>query len=117
MWIFLNKAFLSIVQDHKDPDQLLVRGRFVGDIESIWPDAKVVEWGGTDYRFRTFLPRKEVVDAMVQEIEALDYNNFKNSVSNLVRHDIYAEVWLAMCDRQARLDPEHTTLIMGFREP
>lgn len=117
MWIFLNNAFLSIVQDHDDPHRLLVRGRFAGDIEAIWPDAEVVEWGGTDYRFRTVLPRTEVVKAMVRKIEALDYGNFKNSVSNPVRHDIYADVWQAMFDRQARYDPEYTTLIMGFRNP
>ena len=60
MWLYTNKGFLSIVENFHDRTQLLVRGRFDGDIEALFPNAKIEVDAGTDYKYRTFLPRKEV---------------------------------------------------------
>ncbi|MDC1198954.1 hypothetical protein N8071_01155, partial [bacterium] len=57
MWICTNNGFISVVAFRGRPDQLLVRGRLSGDIEAIFPEAKVVEGAGTDYRFRTTVSR------------------------------------------------------------
>jgi len=43
MWIYMNNAFLSIVQDDDVPGMLLVRARRSGDIESVFPDAEACE--------------------------------------------------------------------------
>ena len=34
MWVFLNNSFLSIVENRNNKDELLVRSRIKGDVES-----------------------------------------------------------------------------------
>lgn len=84
MWIFTRGAFLSIV--HKDcaDDELLVRARRDGDIEKVFPNAKVEVGKGTDYRCRAVVKKSVVAMALAQETSAIDYSNFKNEVH---RHD------------------------------
>jgi len=96
MWVFLNDAFLSIVQDMDDPDRLLVRARHEQDVENVFGAVEVAETEDADYRFRTFLPRATVAEAMKKQTEAIDYTNFKNSVPDHKRHDAYMGVWQVM---------------------
>ena len=35
MWLFLSEGFYSVVQDRNDPEKVMVRGRFLEDIERI----------------------------------------------------------------------------------
>jgi NAD(P)-dependent dehydrogenase (short-subunit alcohol dehydrogenase family) len=65
MWIFLKDSFLSIVDKGGDGTTLLVRARKRGDIENVFPNAKVVEGGGTDYGFRARIHREEVAQAIL----------------------------------------------------
>jgi hypothetical protein len=97
MWIFLADSFLSIV-DKGDPtgDTLLVRARRQGDIERVFPDAKVVEGTGTDYRYRARIQRDQVADAIAESVRSIRYGNFKNEVTEHDRHDAYLDVWRAM---------------------
>lgn len=81
MWIITRGAFLSIVSKNCGPDELLVRARRPGDIEKVFPDAEVVEGGGSDYRCRAIVKRNEVQQAIVNEIGAIDYPNFKSEVA------------------------------------
>ncbi len=100
MWIFLNHAFLSLV-DPKDPqDRLLVRARLEGDLERVFPSAKVEATPHRDYRFRALVPRDEVVKVMAAQIQTLSYGNFKASVKERRRHDAYLEVWSVMAEFQ-----------------
>jgi hypothetical protein len=96
MWIFLNDAFLSIVDKDGDGTTLLVRARRPGDLERVFPDASVQETPHNDYRFRARVSRPEVIQAMAQAIERLDYPNFKGSVVDHRRHDAYLRVWSVM---------------------
>jgi hypothetical protein len=98
MWIFLSDAMLSIVAKPGDAEAgtLTVRGRVKGDIERVFPDAKVVEGAGTDYRFRASIPREQVAKAMHDQVMALDYSNFKGAVKDRARHDAYLRCWSAM---------------------
>ena len=98
MWIFLPNSMLSIVQKLGDAKAgtLTVRARIAGDIERVFPDAKVIDGGGTDYRFRATVPRDKVAQAMFDQVMALDYSNFKSTVKNRQRHEAYLKVWSAM---------------------
>ena len=96
MWLFFNDAMLSIVQKPDDKDTLTVRARIKGDIETVFPDAKVTDGAGTDYRFRAKIPREVVAKAMFDRVMAFDYGNFKSSVSSIARHDAYMGVWDVM---------------------
>ena len=105
MWIYTKKAFLSIVKDKNSTAShptLLVRGRFKGDIESMFPEAKVIEGAGTDYLYRAFMDRDTVVSRVRQYMaEELDYTNFKDAVENgRERQSVYGDVWLTMLRAQ-----------------
>lgn len=111
MWIMLNDAFLSIVDPNgaysgghgPSGDTLLVRARIAGDIEAVFPRAKVTRTPDRDYLFRALVSRKDVCDALAERVCDLDYGNFKGSVRNRERHDAYAGVWGVMHRLQERL--------------
>jgi hypothetical protein len=96
MWICLNDAFLSIVTDTANPDRLLVRARRRGDIERVFTDALISENTGTDYRYRTRLPRATVASTLSARIADIDYPNFKASVTDTERHAAYFHLWGVM---------------------
>jgi hypothetical protein len=97
MWIFLSDSFLSIVDKGDSTGQtLLVRARRKGEIEQIFPDTKVIEGGGTDYRFRARVDRESVATCLADSIRNIKYSNFKSSVQNHDRHESYMRVWDSM---------------------
>ena len=107
-WIFFNDAMLSIVTCPGRPDHLLVRARVKGDLNRVFPDAKVETTPARDYRFRTILPRRVVAEAIFYRIFETSYGNFKAGVSERPRHDAYFKVWMAMADFQDRMAPART---------
>jgi hypothetical protein len=96
MWIFTSKSFISVVQKPGDTDLLTVRARLKGDIEAVFPGAKVEVNKGTDYKYRAKVPCEVVAMAMHDQVMALAYSNFKNTVKNEKRHSAYMDVWSAM---------------------
>lgn len=115
MWIFLNDAFVSIVTDRHNDNRFLVRARFEGDIERLWPDAEVIVGAGSDYLFRAFLPRQVVAEVMLQRLLSVDYGNFKGSVGDWDRHNAYLGVWDEMCRAQALAASD--SLAGGYQVP
>ena len=100
MWIMLNDAFLSLVSKDCPRDSLLVRARRKGDIERIFPDAKVTRTPDADYLFRAVVKRTEIASALAGEVRRVNYDNFKDSVRNRKLHDAYLRVWTAMSSLQ-----------------
>jgi hypothetical protein len=96
MWIFLNDAFLSIVSDKDNPDNLLVRARHHGDIRRVFPRVEVVITPEADYRYRACVPRTLVAEKIASQIAEIDYRNFKESVTDDNRHIVYFQVWRQM---------------------
>ena len=96
MWIYLRHAFLSVVVDRNDPNRLLVRGRFPGDIERVLPEAEVIETPRADYRFRASVPRALVAEMLARQALTMTTDNFKGSVKEDWRHDLYLDVWSTM---------------------
>lgn len=115
MWIFLNNAFLSIVDPKASyaggngpvGDKILVRARFKGDLERVFsmkemPALKIEETPDRDYRFRVLVPREVVVAMIAVEIRNIDYSNFKGSTAEKWRHDAYMGCWSVMEREQRR---------------
>jgi hypothetical protein len=110
MWIFLAESFLSIIDPQGAYDgskgpvskSLLVRGRFKGDIEKVFPRAKVTETPQRDYRYRALVSRETVAQAMYRAVIANGAKNFKGSVKEKWRHDAYMSCWFAMESEQRR---------------
>ena len=98
----MNRAYFSIAENKNKTDELLVRARIEGDIEKIFPNAIVKQWTGTDYRYRTSLPKKLVSKTIKKEIEKIDYSNFKDSVApdDFQRHEAYYDVWFDLLELQ-----------------
>ena len=96
MWIFLNDSFLSIVAHRNKPGLLLVRARKAGDIEAVFPDAKTWVDERADYPHRAEVPAENVAEAVAARVRAIGYDNFKDSVRERGRHDVYMDVWSVM---------------------
>ncbi len=102
MWVFLNDAFLSIVQSDRDPALFAVRARKLQDLERCFPGyAPVPARRGADYAWRVFVPKHLVQTLLLQRLSTLDYTNFKGSIDDRLaegeeRHDAYLAVWGAM---------------------
>lgn len=100
MWIIGNDFFLSMVAKDCARDELLVRARCPGDIEKIFPEAKVFESLDTDYRYRAVLKRATIAAAMAGEVQRIAYSNFKSSVADDKLHDAYMGVWTILSKLQ-----------------
>lgn len=98
MWAMLPDSFLSIVADHDPKRQktLTVRSRQKGDIENMFPRARVYHTPERDYAYRAYIPRAVVAEAIHDHIMGITYTNFKNTVRDQARHDAYLEVWNTM---------------------
>jgi hypothetical protein len=100
MWIMHSDCFLSIVSKDCGPTELLVRARRNGDIEKVFPSAKVTRNTGTDYLYQAVIPRDAVKQAVAAMIDQIDYPNFKDSVEDSSLHAAYVGVWCAMAGLQ-----------------
>jgi len=100
MWLCLNDAFLSLVSKDCADDELLVRARRKGDIEKVFPKAKVKRNTSADYLYRAVIPRKDVALALANAVGDINYGNFKNAVDDDALHAAYSKVWMAMAEMQ-----------------
>ena len=97
MWIFFPNSFVSIVDKGDATGRtLLVRARRHGEIEAIFPDAVIVEGAGTDYRYRARIDREIVAQRVAEAIRDIRFSNFKATVKDRARHDVYMDVWDVM---------------------
>lgn len=102
MWLTLNDSFVSIVAHREKPGILLVRARFKGDLQRLFPDfaKKVKRTPSADYLFRVEVPRVIVANVIAEKLLGIDYPNFKNSVREEFRHEAYSRVWGVMYNAQ-----------------
>ncbi|MGN7610692.1 hypothetical protein ACQZV8_01255 [Magnetococcales bacterium HHB-1] len=108
MWVFLEGGrFLSIVADKEHPDRLLVRARLPGDIETDFPEAKISEHQGLDYRYQASIPRQEVINAILDELTSLTYDHFRKKICNKNRVNAFTRCHQAMCDAQEFARTDH----------
>jgi len=79
---------------------LIVRARRRGDIERYFPDIEVEATPGRDYYFRAEISRMAVAEIIATNIQKIQYDNFKNSVSDDNLHAAYSKVWTTMSKLQ-----------------
>lgn len=99
MWVFLSNSFLSIVKIRSLPKgRLLVRARRRGDISRVFPKVRILKTPNRDYAWRAVVSQKAVAAALTNQVMAIDYSNFKDSVGirDYARHAAYLRVWSAM---------------------
>lgn len=115
MWIYTNRAFLSIVQNNRNPQEFHVRARKAGDIEATFPGVEVTHTPHGDYKYRADIDRGDVMSAVFNAMQDIDYANFKNSVDDQDRHDAYLGVWQASFGLES-LDDTSATSAWGLYE-
>jgi len=105
MWICLNNAFVSIVEDYADSAYVQVRGRREQDVLNFLGDysATIIQTDDRDYRFRAIVLKFDLSKILAKCADRIDYGNFKDSVSNKDLAQMYTEVWISGI---ANLDPE-----------
>ena len=113
----MSDAFLSIVALREQLGMRLVRARVAGDIERVFPGAVVEETPARDYRFRAAIPCADVAAALASRLDAIDYDNFKDSVRETDRHNTYLQVWSRMVDLQQRRSKQLTPALSSAPKP
>lgn len=103
MWIFTETGFVSAVQHRDNPDYLVVRAR---DRQSLQVLADTCELEinsslGSDYPYRVFISKGDFTSWMNDNIDFLEYDNFKNRVATtrgLEYAHALGSVWSTMHD-------------------
>lgn len=118
MWVLLNDAMFSIVESQTDPKTLAVRARFKGDLEKVFGVAKkkVIVDGGTDYKYRVFLPRERVAATIAGEVREINYTNFKDSVGETWLAKLYSRVWSLFYNEQEDRNPLKHSWYKNYRD-
>lgn len=125
MWVINKSGFFSIVQHNKNAGVLMIRARVVDDLVRAFPDDidKIVELESADYRYRISLPREDVEQWMLEELDDVTYTSHAKeemSEGKPGRHSAYMDVWNILGNLQpggpygrARLDTRSTTVVSG----
>jgi hypothetical protein len=106
MWICLNDAFVSAVQDRNRPDYLVVRARKRQHLKLLFPDVEVIDTPDADYACRVFVSKQQFIGVLSQRVEDIGYPNFKNSAHEHELHDLYSGFWQAHWAYQQRGDKD-----------
>ena len=77
MWVMLNNAFLSIVENRNNKSELLVRARIKGDLERVFTNVDTFEDEAADYKYRAFIERGVVEKVIASKVAGINYSNFK----------------------------------------
>lgn len=116
MWVFNTKGFFSIVEDKRNRNFLYVRARVRDDLERMLPGAKIQETPERDYRFRCRVTKRHFETVMANEVEDINYPNFKNAVAERLgreRSKPLHSVWHTMYQLQ-RADDRPKVACPGF---
>lgn len=103
MWLFTQTGFVSAVVDRDDNERLVVRSRDRASLEPLagLSGDEIIVGAGTDYPYRVGCDRSVFQRWADQQIESIDYTNFKDRVYD-TRGEDFAHalmgVWVAMLD-------------------
>ena len=111
MWICLNNAFISAVQHRDKPDHLMVRARMREHLAAVFPNVEIIETTKADYRWRVVVHKATFKQAVCQQVDRIDYDNFKNSVEDHDLHDCFSQVWGIMHRLQYQDEPQEITAV------
>ena len=105
MWIMNKSGYFSVVQHNDDASLLMIRARVLDDLVRAFPDDvdAIVELTTADYRYRITLPRDQVNEWMLQELDDVTYTSHAKeemSAGKPGRISAYMKVWNILGDLQ-----------------
>lgn len=112
MWIFSRLGFYSVVVNPTNTDQMQVRARAEDDLKKLISfcqrrgvrvQDEIKEYPNADYPYRVFMPRDAWPKLASELAKTVDYTNFKSTVADAFRHNLYMRVWGIM----QGLTPKH----------
>ena len=92
MWVYTPDSFISVVKHNTKPRMVLVRARFPGDIEKVFPLARVQKTPDADYLFRAEVSDRCLEHAMVRLARQVKYPNVKGAVDGRAKADPLGEL-------------------------
>jgi hypothetical protein len=124
MWLFTRYGFYSVTVSKKEPHKMQIRARAEQDLERLvelagkygWSAnlGEIIETPQADYRYRLICSPKIWQDLAGVLAAEIDYSNFKNEITDPVRHRIYEQVWHAMLNVQYREEAERLQQRFGL---
>lgn len=105
MWVCFNNGFVSAVENRDDKTMLIARARKRQHLIDIFPDKEkeIFSKENSDYEFRLNISKDEYAEVVAAAIRNIDYDNFKNSVTDKGLHDLYGRFWRLHFDYQETL--------------
>lgn len=112
MWIYTPSGFVSAVAKSKNSTDLTVRGRdrqSLDELAALTGNAVTIG-EGTDYPYRVIVPREQFKSWLTQQVDDLDYGNFKSEAAAVRGYD-YAhtlgKVWSANLELEDQESAEY----------
>ncbi len=123
MWLFTDEGFFSAVAHRDVENALMVRARVRADLVNLTKrlgvsEDEISDVFPSDYPYRLVVPRVLFVEMISDMLLNLDYDNFKNVVTQKqgrARHDLYMKVWSTMADAEGFLARAEQNGLMGQR--
>jgi len=96
MWLAFTEGWLSIVAHRSNPDMLLVRARQERTIPRIFGKGVMFTDPTADYLYRAEIPRDKVIEVVSKRFNDMQYDNFKNTISDIEYANACMDVWHVM---------------------
>ena len=104
MWIFTSQGMISIVRHREQPQLMMVRARQPEVLDYLFPEISLIVTPDADYRYRKEVPQSDVLEAIDEYLEDMEYDNFKNSISDHDYHNACSRVWSVMYNYQQGME-------------
>jgi hypothetical protein len=96
MWLFTSKGFISAVKHRNKAGHFMVRARVAEHLRAIFPGEEVQEIASSDYKYRITVDSVALKRVMLEQIDSIRYDNFKDSIPDHKYHDACSRVWREM---------------------
>ncbi|OED40237.1 hypothetical protein ACH42_17130 [Endozoicomonas sp. (ex Bugula neritina AB1)] len=104
MWIFTSDGMISIVRHREETQTFMVRARQPEVLQALFPESEVITTPEADYRYRINVCQSDLIELITDELEDLQYDNFKNNITDHDYHMACGRVWSVMYNYQQGME-------------
>ncbi len=100
MWIATNFGWFSTVEDRDDKEKVYVRARDLTQLNQLTKfldfETEIVRFDSADYRYRIHITKSQFKKLVSDLVDHIDYDNFKNSITDKTLYQALTDVWSVM---------------------